>query len=73
MKNVKFTESPTGRFNLGYNVGDIVPLEDKQAAEVVEAGYGYYVDAETAAKSSVPAAKKSQKAIDKQAADAEKR
>ena len=41
---VRFLLSPSGTFNLAYNVGEEGSLEEKQAAEVVEAGYAEYVD-----------------------------
>ena len=43
-KNIRFLLSPTGRFGLGYSVGDEAPIETKQAAELVDAGYARYVN-----------------------------
>lgn len=40
---VKFVLSPTGRFGLGYNIGDEVPFSEEKAAELVESGYAEYV------------------------------
>lgn len=45
-KYVKFLVSPTGAFGLAYNADDVGELEDLRAAEVVEAGYAQYCDAE---------------------------
>jgi len=33
---VKFIDNPTGRFNLAYNIGDVVEIENKQAALLIE-------------------------------------
>ena len=33
---IRFTKSPTGTYNLGYNIGDEVDFDAKQAAELVE-------------------------------------
>ena len=33
---VKFIDNPTGRFNLAYNAGDVVEIEDKQASLLIE-------------------------------------
>ena len=35
---VEFTASPTGKFNLGYNVGEKATFEKKQADILIEAG-----------------------------------
>ncbi|MBF4484427.1 hypothetical protein [Flavobacterium sp. CSZ] len=35
----KFLLSPTGRFGLAYNAGELAELEEKQAKELDEAGY----------------------------------
>lgn len=40
---VKFLLSPTGKFDLGYHIGEIGEFEEKQAAELVEAKYAEYV------------------------------
>jgi len=43
-KKIKFLLSPTGKFGLAYNAGDVVEgFEDKQAAELVDAAYATYV------------------------------
>jgi len=44
-RKVRFLLSPTGRFGLGYGVGEEAEFETKQAAELVESGYAEYVDA----------------------------
>jgi len=36
---IKFLLSPTGRFNLGYNVGETAEMDEKQAIELIEAKY----------------------------------
>lgn len=40
---IKFTKSPTGRFNLAYNIGEVAEFEVKQAAEIIDAEFGVYV------------------------------
>ena len=35
---VKFLINPTGKWNLSYNVGEVVELEKKQAELLIEAG-----------------------------------
>lgn len=40
---VKFLLSPTGKFNLAYNEGEVAEFEEKQAAELVEANYAEFV------------------------------
>lgn len=35
---VKFLTNPTGKWNLSYNVGEVVELEKKQAELLIEAG-----------------------------------
>lgn len=40
---VKFLLSPTGKFGLGYSAGEEGELEEKQAAELVDAKYAEYV------------------------------
>lgn len=42
-KKVKFLLSPVRKFSLGYSVGEIGLIEEKQAAELVEAKYAEYV------------------------------
>lgn len=41
---VKFLINPTGKWNLSYNVGEIVELEKKQAELLLEAGDVEIVD-----------------------------
>jgi hypothetical protein len=36
---IKFTKSPTGRFNLAYGVGEVAEFEIKQAAELIDAEF----------------------------------
>lgn len=36
---VKFLLSPTGRFNLGYSIGDVAELPALKAQEVIDAEY----------------------------------
>ncbi len=36
---VEFLVSPTGKFGLGYNVGEIGAINEFQATELIEAGY----------------------------------
>lgn len=36
---IKFLKSPAGKFLLSYRVGQVVEMEEKQASEIVEAGY----------------------------------
>lgn len=36
---VKFVLSPTGRFGLGYNIGDEAPFSEEKANELIESGY----------------------------------
>lgn len=39
-KKIKFVMSPScAPFNLGYNVGDVVKFEEKQANELIEQGF----------------------------------
>ena len=40
---VKFLLSPTGKFNLAYNVGEIAKINALQANELVDAGYAELV------------------------------
>jgi hypothetical protein len=40
---IKFLLSPTGKFNLAYNEGEVAEFEEKQAAELVEAKYAEFV------------------------------
>lgn len=42
-KKVKFLLSPVRRFGLGYSVGEVGNVQEKQAAELVEAKYAEYV------------------------------
>lgn len=36
---IKFLKSPTGKFKLAYNAGDVAEVDNKLAAQCVEAGY----------------------------------
>lgn len=36
---VKFVLSPTGRFGLGYNIGDEATFSEEKANELIESGY----------------------------------
>lgn len=36
---IKFLKSPAGKFLLSYRVGQVVEMEEKQASEIIEAGY----------------------------------
>jgi len=47
---VKFSKSPTGKFDLAYWPGDVAELSELQAQMVIEAGYGYKVDPEPVSK-----------------------
>jgi len=50
---VKFLTNPTGKWNLSYNVGEVVELETKQAELLIEAGDAVAVE-ETKAKKVKP-------------------
>jgi len=41
---VKFLINPTGKWNLSYNVGEVVELETKQAELLIEAGDAVLVE-----------------------------
>lgn len=41
---IKFTDNPTGMFNLGFNKGDVVEIDSKQAEEIIEAGFATKTD-----------------------------
>jgi len=43
---VKFIDNPTGRFNLAYNAGDVVEIENKQASLLIEAQLAVEVEIE---------------------------
>jgi hypothetical protein len=43
---VKFIDNPTGRFNLAYNAGDVVEIENKQASLLIEAQLAVKVEIE---------------------------
>lgn len=47
---VQFIDNPTGRFNLAYNSGDVVDIEDKQAALLIEAELAIEVKKEKTSK-----------------------
>ena len=36
---IKFLLSPTGKFKLGYAIGDVCEMEAKQAQELIDAQY----------------------------------
>ena len=38
-KKVKFLKSPTGAFRLGYGIGEIAEIEEKQAETLIEGGF----------------------------------
>lgn len=38
-KEVRFLLSPTGRFKLAYNAGDVASFNAEQAEEMIELGY----------------------------------
>ena len=40
---IQFLLSPTGKFQLAYNVGEVVKINELQANELVEAGYAEIV------------------------------
>lgn len=46
VKTIKFVASPTGLFDLAYSSGDVAEFEQKQAKELVEAGYANYYELE---------------------------
>jgi hypothetical protein len=41
---IKFLINPTGKWNLSYNVGEVVELEKKQAELLIEAGDAVLVE-----------------------------
>ena len=43
---IRFTKSPTGRFNLAYHEGEEAEFSMAQAAELIEAGYAIAVGTE---------------------------
>lgn len=40
---IKFLLSPTGKFQLAYNVGEVAKINELQANELIEAGYAKIV------------------------------
>jgi hypothetical protein len=44
---VRFTQSPTRKFSLAYNVGEEAEFPIAQAAELIEAGFAEAVGSET--------------------------
>lgn len=40
---IKFIASPTGKFNLAYNIGETASFPVKQAAELIELGFAIEV------------------------------
>lgn len=45
---VKFIKNPVGKYNLSYEVGEVVSLPDAQAKELIEDGYALSIGVETA-------------------------
>ena len=43
LTKVKFLLSPTGKYNLGYNIGDVAKLPEVLADAVVEDKYAEFV------------------------------
>lgn len=47
VKQIKFTKSPTGRFNLGYSEGNVVDVQvlgQTKCDELVAADYATYIN-----------------------------
>lgn len=44
---IQFVKSPVGAFLLGYAENEVVELEEKLAAEIIESGFGVEVIEET--------------------------
>lgn len=42
-KKIKFLLSPTGKYNLGYNAGEVAEINENQAQELVDAKYAEFV------------------------------
>lgn len=42
-KKIKFLKSPTGRFKLGYSIGDVAKFEANKAQELIDASYAVEV------------------------------
>lgn len=40
---IQFTKNPTGRYNLSYEVGEVVTLPDSQAMDIVTDGYAIVI------------------------------
>jgi hypothetical protein len=40
---IKFLLSPTGRFNLGFSIGDVAEFEPNTAKELIDAAYAELV------------------------------
>lgn len=41
---VQFTKSPTGKYLLGYSVGDITEIDNDVAEEMIESGFAIAVE-----------------------------
>lgn len=51
---IQFTKNPVGRYNLSYDVGEVVTLPDAQAMDIVSDGYAIVIaDKKQNAKSKV--------------------
>nr|WP_229029187.1 hypothetical protein [Flavobacterium sp. SLB02] len=72
-KKIEFVASPTGKFLLAYNAGETATLDEKQADELIEAGYAKEVKKKTtdsaADKAAADKAAADKAAADKAAAD----
>jgi len=75
-KKIKFIVSPTGKFQLAYNVGETGTFDSKQADELIELGYAKEVgkkdvdsDKAAADKAAADKAAADKAAADKAAAD----
>lgn len=40
---IQFTKNPVGRYNLAYEVGEIVTLPDSLAMDIIEDGYAILI------------------------------
>ena len=54
-KRIKFTKSPTGRFNLAYFDGDVVDMPQAMAEILIEAEYAVEVHSKIAYNTQLPA------------------
>lgn len=57
LKKIEFTKSPTGQFGLGYSEGEQAEFSVEKAAELVEEGFAFYVDAQAEEEAKAAAAK----------------